>query len=166
MVYCVGVLHHLPDPAQGFRVLARRLAPGGRIHVWVYGWEGNGWIRCFFDPVRRHIFRRLPPVLIRPLAGLAALPLHLLSKVYALAGRILPTVHKRLFYRDYLTFLADLPFRNVFWIVFDQMVAPTTHYIRRHEVEAWLREAGLEQTGVESLRGMSWRGWGRAPAGA
>lgn len=166
IIYCVGVLHHLPDPGAGFRALAGLLAPGGRIHVWVYGFEGNGWIRLFCDPVRKHVLRRLPPVVIQPLAWFVALPLWPLTLVYRAARRVAPWLHRRLFYAPYLTFLGGLPFRSLRWIVFDQMVAPTTHYIREEQLRTWLQRAGLTDIRVESLRGMSWRGSGRAPAEA
>ncbi len=36
LVLCLGVLHHLADPRQGFRTLVGLLAPGGRILVYLY----------------------------------------------------------------------------------------------------------------------------------
>ncbi|MGF1479288.1 MAG: class I SAM-dependent methyltransferase [Cyanophyceae cyanobacterium] len=41
LINCVGVLHHLPDPCQGIRSLAAKLAPGGLMHVFVYGALGR-----------------------------------------------------------------------------------------------------------------------------
>jgi len=45
LVNCVGVLHHTPDPIRGIQALASKLAPGGLLHVFVYGelgrWEIN-----------------------------------------------------------------------------------------------------------------------------
>lgn len=41
LINCVGVLHHLPDPIQGIRVLANKLAPGGLMHIFVYGELGR-----------------------------------------------------------------------------------------------------------------------------
>ncbi len=40
--------------------LAGAVKPGGRVHVWLYGRENNGWIVCFADPVRRALFSWLP----------------------------------------------------------------------------------------------------------
>jgi SAM-dependent methyltransferase len=40
-VDCLGVLHHLPDPAQGLEALARVLAPGGGMAVMLYGELGR-----------------------------------------------------------------------------------------------------------------------------
>jgi SAM-dependent methyltransferase len=41
----VGVLHHLPDPIRGIQTLAKKLAPGGLMHIFVYGELGRWEIR-------------------------------------------------------------------------------------------------------------------------
>ncbi|HEY9851735.1 MAG TPA: class I SAM-dependent methyltransferase [Leptolyngbyaceae cyanobacterium] len=41
LINCVGVLHHLPDPIRGIQSLAPKLAPGGLIHIFVYGELGR-----------------------------------------------------------------------------------------------------------------------------
>ncbi|MEC4985050.1 MAG: class I SAM-dependent methyltransferase [Oscillatoria sp. PMC 1068.18] len=41
LINCVGVLHHLPDPIAGIQALARKLAPGGLMHIFVYGELGR-----------------------------------------------------------------------------------------------------------------------------
>ncbi|MEC4818174.1 MAG: class I SAM-dependent methyltransferase [Scytonema sp. PMC 1069.18] len=40
-INCVGVLHHLPDPIRGIQALAKKLRPGGLIHIFVYGELGR-----------------------------------------------------------------------------------------------------------------------------
>lgn len=45
LINCVGVLHHLPDPIAGIRALAKKLAPGGLMHIFVYGELGRWEIR-------------------------------------------------------------------------------------------------------------------------
>ncbi|MEA5582946.1 class I SAM-dependent methyltransferase [Nodularia harveyana UHCC-0300] len=41
LINCVGVLHHLPDPVRGIQALAKKLAPGGLMHIFVYGELGR-----------------------------------------------------------------------------------------------------------------------------
>lgn len=41
LINCVGVLHHLPDPIRGIQSLAAKLAPGGLMHIFVYGELGR-----------------------------------------------------------------------------------------------------------------------------
>ena len=45
LINCVGVLHHLPDPVRGIQSLAAKLAPGGLMHIFVYGELGRWEIR-------------------------------------------------------------------------------------------------------------------------
>ncbi len=41
LINCVGVLHHTPDPIGGIQALAKKVAPGGLLHVFVYGELGR-----------------------------------------------------------------------------------------------------------------------------
>ncbi|AFY72130.1 phycobiliprotein asparagine N-methyltransferase (plasmid) [Thalassoporum mexicanum PCC 7367] len=41
LINCVGVLHHTPDPQRGIQALADKLAPGGIMHIFVYGELGR-----------------------------------------------------------------------------------------------------------------------------
>ncbi|KJH72077.1 class I SAM-dependent methyltransferase [Aliterella atlantica] len=41
LINCVGVLHHLDDPIRGIQSLAKKLAPGGLMHIFVYGEIGR-----------------------------------------------------------------------------------------------------------------------------
>ncbi|MEH2234417.1 MAG: class I SAM-dependent methyltransferase [Nostoc sp.] len=41
LINCVGVLHHTPDPIGGIQALAKKLAPGGLMHIFVYGELGR-----------------------------------------------------------------------------------------------------------------------------
>ena len=41
LINCVGVLHHLPDPIRGIQALSAKLAPGGLMHIFVYGELGR-----------------------------------------------------------------------------------------------------------------------------
>lgn len=41
LINCVGVLHHLPDPIRGIQSLAKKLAPGGLFHIFVYAAAGR-----------------------------------------------------------------------------------------------------------------------------
>ncbi len=45
LINCVGVLHHLPDPERGIQALAEVLAPGGLLHIFVYGELGRWEIK-------------------------------------------------------------------------------------------------------------------------
>ncbi len=51
-INCVGVLHHLPDPVRGLQALATKLAPGGIMHIFVYGELGRWEIRLMQKALR------------------------------------------------------------------------------------------------------------------
>jgi SAM-dependent methyltransferase len=78
LINCVGVLHHTPDPIRGIQALARKLAPGGLMHIFVYGELGRWEVKLmqqaiallqgdkrgdYRDGVQvgRQIFAALPP---------------------------------------------------------------------------------------------------------
>ncbi|MDQ3380625.1 MAG: methyltransferase domain-containing protein [Actinomycetota bacterium] len=162
LIYSIGVLHHLPDPHEGFRTLVDYLRPGGTIAVWVYGYENNGFVRNVVEPVRR-VSTRLPPSVLRGLAWPLAIGFHGIAKALyrplhgTSAGRLLPL-------DEYMTSVAEFGFRQNYTIVFDQLVAPTAAYIKGSELERWFRESGLEDVEITHRHENSWRGQGRIPA--
>ena len=161
LVYSIGVLHHLPDPYEGFRSLLRFVRPGGTIAVWVYGYENNGFVRNAVEPLRR-VSTKVPPPLLRGLAWPLGAAFHGVAKgVYKpLAGT---AVGRALPLDQYMTSVADFSFRQNYSIVFDQLVAPTAAYIKGSELRSWFDENGLEDVVISHRHGNSWRGQGRVP---
>jgi SAM-dependent methyltransferase len=51
LINCVGVLHHTPDPIRGIQALAQKLAPGGLLHVFVYGELGRWEIKLMQEAI-------------------------------------------------------------------------------------------------------------------
>lgn len=156
LAYAIGVLHHLPDPERGFRAVVETVKEGGLVFAWVYGRENNGLIVNVIDPLRRHVFTRLPRPLLKwgislPLAALLW-PVVRLARV----GASFP-------YAAYFRFLAQRDFSFTHGVVFDHVVAPTSHYILREDFEAWFRRAGLVDVRITWRNKNSWRGVGRVP---
>ncbi len=164
--FSVGVLHHLPDPREGFTALCRSVRPGGEVSIWVYGREGNGWIAHLVSPARRLVTSRMPPSALYWLAGALALPLHAaLRLLYAPARRgPLAWARPALFYYPYLSYISGFPFREVHHIVHDHLAAPVAHYLSRADVESWYREAGARDVEVAWHNQNSWRGRGLMPS--
>ncbi len=52
LINCVGVLHHLSDPTLGLQRLAEKLAPGGILHLFLYGELGRWEIRLMQRAIR------------------------------------------------------------------------------------------------------------------
>ncbi len=159
--YCIGVLHHLPDPEAGFHSLVRHLAPGGAIHGWVYGRENNEWLVRLVNPIRVGVSSRLPKPALYAVSLVITAALHPILKLLYRTGKdgrgkpasFLP-------YRGYLSWLAQFSFQHNHHVVFDHLVAPTAYYIRRDEYEAWFRRAGLKSVRISWRNENSWRGYG------
>ena len=156
LAYSIGVLHHLPDPERGFRAMARTVRPGGLVFAWVYGREGNGLIVQVVDPLRRGILSRLPRGFLK---WAISLPLAAILWPFVRAagrGASFP-------YAAYFRFLAQRDFRFTHGVVFDHLVAPTSHYVRREEFAGWFERAGLVDVEITRRNENSWRGLGRVP---
>ncbi len=164
LVYCIGVLHHLQDPAEGFRAVLRHTRPGGRFHCWVYAREGNGVIRHLVDPIRR-ISSRLPWWLAKygiavPLVVPFFIYAKLLRKItHGRSGQF--TAHLPL--ADYALWIAERPFRFFRHVAFDQLVTPRTIYLDRRTIDGWLQHSEVDpaSTYVIFRNGNSWKFGGR-----
>ncbi|MEW6277686.1 MAG: methyltransferase domain-containing protein [Candidatus Eremiobacterota bacterium] len=158
--YSIGVLHHLSDPGAGFQAVKRRVKPGGHLSAWVYGRENNGWIVHFLNPLREHLFSRLPPSMLHSLARLGAAVIKLVARgFYAPVLAMWPAAP--LFYREYLMYIGNFPFREIETIVFDHLHPTFSHYLRREAFEGWFE--GLEEVRVGWHNRNSWRGFARIP---
>ena len=58
---CCGVLHHLPDPAEGLRALLSVLAPGGGLGLMVYAPHGRTGVYMVQDALRLLAPAEQPP---------------------------------------------------------------------------------------------------------
>jgi SAM-dependent methyltransferase len=167
LAYSIGVLHHLPDPKQGFLSMNKHVKPGGRIAIWVYGKEGNRWIETFVDPIRIHMTSKLPKVATRCISFMLALPLFAALKlIYRPIHRNsgLSWLKKGLPYAEYLGAISGYSFAENFWNVFDHLVAPTAFYLRREEIEDWFMTANAQQVEITQRNNNSWRATGlRSP---
>ena len=162
LVYSLGVVHHLEDPLAGVRALARLVRPGGELRLYVYRSLDDEplWRRLLLGAVTalRRVTTRLPYPAVHAVAWLVAAtasvlflwPRRLLRR-FPLGDRLtrgLPLVH-----------YAEVPFRMLVAEQFDRLVAPIEGRFRKDEVEAWLRDNGLDVIAV--LPGLGWRVIGR-----
>jgi SAM-dependent methyltransferase len=161
--FSVGVLHHLPDPRAGFRSLASRVKPGGHVSAWVYGAENNRWITRYVNPVRKVTSRIDQRTLLQASKVPAALMYLATKLVYGplnrgAGGR---EVANHLFYNDYLNAISKFGWREQHTIVFDHLVAPTSHYISREEFAEWWDDLQATEVQIGWHNSNSWRGFGR-----
>lgn len=156
LAFSVGVLHHLPDPADGFRSLASHVRNGGRVAFWVYGREGNEWIIRYVDPIRTRVTSRLPAGLLRALCWLPSAFLWLVIKLFY-RPRSNGRGPSMLPYGDYFASMYSYPFDEIHANVFDQLVTPVAYYLSGDEIRSWLVN-GFRDVAVRSHRGYSWTG--------
>ncbi len=147
VAFCLGVIHHTPQPERSFKALLEVLSSTGILTVWVYGQENNGWIHRLITPIRVHITSKLPHRVLMSLSMLLTAPLCLAVA----ASAVLP-----LPYRRYLRHLRRYPFRYMSHIVYDHLVPEIAHYLSRGELERWVADASLHAH-LSERNGNSWR---------
>ncbi|HUH04429.1 MAG TPA: methyltransferase domain-containing protein [Kofleriaceae bacterium] len=156
--YSIGVLHHMPDPRAGFLAMQRHVRPGGFVHAWVYGAEGNEWVERIITPLREHVTAHLPKLALLGLSFGLALPVHATARLTNRAGAasLVP-------YGEYLTWLGQFGFRHTHHVVFDHLNPTLAAYLPRAEVEEWARLAALQDVAISARNNQSWRLVGTRP---
>lgn len=154
IVYSIGVLHHTSSPAKSFNNIKKLAKKGGRVIVWVYSYEGNFLNRALLEPAKRLLFSRMGRKMIWA-SSLAATSL-LYVPIYTFY--ILPL--KFLPFYEYFENFRKLNFRMNNLNIFDKMNAPTTHFIKKREMESWFNEKEFSNVHISNYKGVSWRGSG------
>jgi len=163
-VFCIGVIHHLPDPRAGFMALTRMLKPGGKISIWVYGAEGNELVMRYFEPFRKAVSSKLPWRVTKGISMLAAAAMWLLvTLVYRPARAFAPGLWRRLPMHDYMWYIYSLGFYTLYHTAFDKLSPELCAFIRREELVEWFSAAGLCDVVISQRNGNSWRAQGRRP---
>jgi SAM-dependent methyltransferase len=150
VAFSIGVIHHLEDPEAAVRALAAVTRPGGRVCIWVYGFEGNEWIERWVSPLRRRVLCRLPMPALHLLSAPLATGVWLVTRSPGQRSA-------------YLTLLRQLGYGQIRNIVLDQLLPRIARYYRRDQVEALLAQAGLVELELRQVNGNSWAASGRRP---
>ncbi len=157
LVISIGVIHHIPNPDPVMRAAYAALKPGGRVLLWLYGYEGNELYLSIFQPLRAFT-RRLPHFLLVPLAH----ALNLCASIYLALARVLP-----LPMRAYVVNIFGRFDRQTRYLaVYDQLNPTYAKYYTRAEAIDLLHRAGFEDVQVFHRHGYSWTVRGTRPASA
>ena len=148
-----GVIHHTPDPAMAFASIAKKVRPGGRLFVSVYGKDLHHY----------RLFRRLLPFTRRLPASATYLVSVLLSGILFIAFNAALFVVRLLQgnrkppYR-FMGFTVEnidyKSYRSILLNLFDQL---HPHYQSEHsidEVQAWFVSNGFHDTVIVESIGM------------
>ena len=155
-VYCIGALHHMPDPEGAFSELLKYLKPGGSIFIWVYS-KSRGRLNAMLESVRS-LTTKMPYGPLKAVCLMAALldfgffilPYRLL-KWLPFVDRLAP---KR------IKLYARFPFRTCYADWFDRLSAPIRFYYDRDDMEGWAERAGLENVEISPTDLYGWRLYG------
>jgi len=153
-IYAIGVIQHLPEREKAIETLASRLKKGGALSIWVYGHEGTWFVRRIVEPLRRVISKFHPQIIL----GLSLPP----AIGFFCISRALKTIDKwnknfpRFFpMGSYFSYMGHFPFKYQFNTVFDQLVAPRTHYFKKEELEQIFERFSFEEVIITSRNKMS-----------
>ena len=159
LVYCIGVLHHLKKPLDGFESVLRNTKPGGRFHCWVYAKEGNGVIIYIVDPIRK-VVSKMPWWLTKYfVATPLVVPYFIYAKIISASK-----IFRRFPLYEYSRWISKRDFMFFRHVAFDQLVTPQTAYISKQTIEEWLNnypEIDKNSTYIIFRNGNSWKFGGK-----
>ena len=147
-VYSIGVLHHLPDPEQGFRSLLPLVKPGGAVLVWVYS-KSRRWTNTLLEAARS-CTSRLPFGALKALSFLgAAVDWTCFIGPYKAAVRCGPLrAFAERFMFPRIKLYARYPFQVAYADWFDRLSAPVRYYYDEADLRGWAQRAGLRQVRI------------------
>jgi SAM-dependent methyltransferase len=142
-ISCLGVLHHLENPREGFDALVKLLAPGGILLIYVYSRPSRLGFRSIALQAAsqlRRITTALPEPVLRVLSWPVALFLWLtvvsvgsvMLKQRARTATVLP-----------LAAYYGKPFRSLWLDTFDRLGAPIEHRYLWDEIQSWYDDTAL-----------------------
>jgi SAM-dependent methyltransferase/uncharacterized protein YbaR (Trm112 family) len=139
IAYSIGVLHHLPQPQEGFSRLPKVLKKGGRMLIWVYNRRGNARALYFYEPMRA-ILKQLPKPLLFKLCYIPGGVVHLINySTHFFNALGLKKVGAKMPFAYY----ANFPFNMKLNDAFDVLATPKSNYYYRETVEDWFHASEL-----------------------
>ena len=162
--YSIGVIHHLPDPEQGFREVLKKVRKNGAVSVWVYGKEHNGFIVYGVEPIRKLMTRHMNLRVLNGVSYLVTLPYYASTKlIYGPFNKIpgVRRVMKRAPYNEYFVQFSRFGFKHHWMNVFDKLNAPLAAYYTKKDLEGWIKRSGLKGATLIPVNRISWALFGQ-----
>lgn len=155
-IFCIGVLHHLPNPEAGFKKLVEKLNNNGNILVYVYhSFSKKSFnfyllsITNFFRNITTKLPHKLLFALCYPIAFLSSLILVWPYKFF----------FKKIVKNNWpLGAYADYSFFVMLNDTFDRFSAPIENRYSKEQVLGWFNRASLKD--IKILGGFGWRVFG------
>lgn len=144
IVMCIGVIHHLQMPSLAIDNLVKAAKPGGKILIWVYGYEGNEWIVKYINPIRK-ITSRLPIWMTHLISYKFSIPLWIYLKLFPQKSPYMKQIKKFKFY-------------HLHSIVFDQLLPKIARYYTKEEAELLLEQhSSIKDVQIKHVNNNSWQ---------
>lgn len=138
IIVSLGVVHHIPEPEPVIKAAFHALKPGGKLIIWLYGYEGNEAYLAVAEPLRK-LTRQLPHGPLNALAWMLNVPLTL-----------------------YLWICQMFP-RDRVVTIYDQLNPHYAKYYKREE--AWALMASMPfEVAIRHRHGYGWTVIGTKPA--
>ena len=155
-VFCIGVLHHLPTPEEGFGKLVSLVKNGGGILIYVYHSFSKKMLKYYLLGLV-NFFRRFTTkisydslyILCYPIAFFSYVILVLPYKIFL--KKIIKNGWPLGSYTDY-------PFQVLLNDTFDRFSAPIENRYSKEQIVKWYQNAGLKNINI--LTGSGWRLFG------
>ena len=153
-ILSIGVLHHIKDPALVVDASFNALRKGGKMIIWLYGYEGNELYLRFVLPIRK-LTSKLPDVVLDVICKI-------LCAILSVYARLCKYI--RLPMRNYMiNHYANLDWKHRSWTLFDQLNPEYSKYYKRSEAISLLVNAGFVGIDLRHRHGYSWTVLGRKP---
>jgi SAM-dependent methyltransferase len=152
-IYSLGVLHHLPEPENGYQALIPFLKKGGALVVWLYAFS----FRKIALEILRAAAQRMSNNSIRRMAFVCNLiDYGIFINLFRLTQKV-PVLRKWVKKYSPLRMIeyATHGFRISYTDWFDRLSAPITNYYKEDEMKLWLKRSRLCSTRL-LLEGDSW----------
>lgn len=140
--FSIGVIHHLAEPRKAVNELVKATKKGGKVIIWVYGYEGNELIVRYINPIRI-ITSRLPLKIVHILAYFMTIPIYSYTRLYN---------SKNLYFKQ----LSSFKFWHIKSIIFDQLIPRIANYWKREQAKELFENQGLKNINVYRVNNNSW----------
>lgn len=140
IAYSIGVLHHLPQPKQGFLSLPKTIKKDGQFLIWVYNRRDNARAIYFYEPLR-DLLKKLPKPLLFKLCYIPGFIVHIIN----LFGKFLEAIGlKNLASKLPFAYYAHFPFNMKLNDAFDVLATPKSNYYYFEEIKQWFKDGALQ----------------------
>jgi SAM-dependent methyltransferase len=150
LIFSLGVIHHIKDPKPTLTNAYQNLRHGGKLVIWVYGFEGNE-IYVFLQRLLRPFIRLIPDKALDVVSAF-------LSRCVTIYYLSLKNLNIKVFpLRDYL--------ENVFipcgklerkYITFDQLNPHYAKYYKKSEITNLILSSGFKDVRIFHRHRYSW----------